>query len=412
MQYPSPPPPPPVLIITDVGKDIDDTLALLYLAHLHQQRRIRLVGVVATGGRNHARARAACAILRSVHIPALLSLTAAKNKSESEEEWESGISGGGVPVVAGKPMSCPGEHVVHVEVDGINFNEQKQQQEQEEQEQELEENHHHHHHHHLSTSFIEHLLTRFAGSLRVVGLGPLTDLASSDLLRKPERFHSVYLQGQALHLHEPLLPSPEAFNFKCDMKAAEQVFASLAPHCPFILLGKFAAYTVGLTSQDFDSWDRLSHNRLNLKGTVMRAIAHLKSHSPDVYVRVFGHDDDKQPLSYLSRPYDPMLCVLLDHTTAHRFFDPMSLNHMGGGGGGGRRGGSNNHRRRHKLVGVSATNTRVICPEALHQQLVHGIGSSFTHYERCNALTKSCLLVAVGTLFGWTLYCGVLLKRR
>jgi len=345
----------PVLVITDVGKDIDDTLALLYLAYLHQRKRIVLVGVVTTGGRNRARARATCAILESVHIPSFLA-------TESTTQ----LVDGRVPVVPGRSVSCLGENVVYVEVDGVNFNDIKA-----EEQESLDT---------LSLLFIEHLLAQYPGELTVMGLGPLTDLAACC---ENKRFHSVYLQGQAQEDPiEPLAPSPEAFNFKCDFKAAEKVFASLAPHCPFILLGKHAAYTVGLTSKDFELWDNLSDKRLNMKSTVLNAIAHLKNNSPDVYARVFGNGDPTS--SYLSRPYDPMLCVLLEEDNGSRFFKPTRST-------------------RHTLIGASAANHGVVSPSALHEQLVYGIQCALRGQSISYKFVRIPLLTIAAGLFVMTL---------
>jgi len=38
----------PVLVITDIGRDIDDTLALLALFGLEAQQHLRIVGAIAT----------------------------------------------------------------------------------------------------------------------------------------------------------------------------------------------------------------------------------------------------------------------------------------------------------------------------------------------------------------------------
>ena len=48
-----------VLLVTDIGRDLDDALALLALLPAHRSGECQLVGVVACGG--HSKARAAIA---------------------------------------------------------------------------------------------------------------------------------------------------------------------------------------------------------------------------------------------------------------------------------------------------------------------------------------------------------------
>ena len=46
----------PLLMLTDIGRDIDDTLALLALIGYHASHRLKIVGIIATGGANLSRA--------------------------------------------------------------------------------------------------------------------------------------------------------------------------------------------------------------------------------------------------------------------------------------------------------------------------------------------------------------------
>ena len=47
-----------------------------------------------------------------------------------------------------------------------------------------------------------------------------------------------------------MIPSSIAFNFREDMDAASLVFDQLQDFVPFTLVGKFAAYEVGITTAD------------------------------------------------------------------------------------------------------------------------------------------------------------------
>ena len=63
------------------------------------------------------------------------------------------------------------------------------------------------------------------------------------------------MQGQAVvTLAGEVMPSDAAYNFRLDMRAAEEVFAQLHAHkLPVALLGKYAAYQIKLTKQDLES---------------------------------------------------------------------------------------------------------------------------------------------------------------
>lgn len=66
IQYATKPEPVPVLLVTDIGRHVDDTLALLALAQYQAEGRIRLAGVVTTGGKAEDRARLARFWLRKL----------------------------------------------------------------------------------------------------------------------------------------------------------------------------------------------------------------------------------------------------------------------------------------------------------------------------------------------------------
>ena len=48
----------------------------------------------------------------------------------------------------------------------------------------------------------------------------------------------------------------DSYNFKCDKQAAVKVFEALSGKVPFRMLGKHAAYKVGIKIQDFQTWNR------------------------------------------------------------------------------------------------------------------------------------------------------------
>ena len=114
-----------------------------------------------------------------------------------------------------------------------------------------------------------------------------------------------------------LRPDDASYNFKEDMPAAEHVFAELQDDVPMTLLGKHAAYRVGLTSGDFKSWERGS-DFPSLFATAKDQMNAFRESSPDIFYRVYPVPEDKRndrdwvdnlPGGVLSRPYDPLLAL-------------------------------------------------------------------------------------------------------
>merc|ERR1712007_32611 len=107
---------------------------------------------------------------------------------------------------------------------------------------------------------------RYRGRLVLMCIGALTPIAR--LLRQDTEgvlqrsLRAVYIQAQADVTHEGhITPSAAAFNLREDMPAAHVVFGQLQTSVPFVFLGKYAAYKVGIRTQDFEDWDQRVHRR-------------------------------------------------------------------------------------------------------------------------------------------------------
>ena len=120
---------------------------------------------------------------------------------------------------------------------------------------------------------------RWGSRLAIVGIATLTPLAAALVLDDADAASAaaegqgddakqrggvlrcvkrIYLQGNAAcdAATDTMTPESQAYNFRCDMAAAEAVFAGLQRDVPFTLLGKFAAYQVGITKQELASLNR------------------------------------------------------------------------------------------------------------------------------------------------------------
>lgn len=202
-----------VCVITDPGRDIDDTLALHVIASACRNgTRMDLVGVISSGGACLLRAVLARGLLRSLGLPDT------------------------IPVAACPEVDGVGRHEVFVPDELQSLRAQSARL------------------HDCAVQLLLDLSARYPGELIIVGIGPLTPLRLAietsggiELLRG---IRGLYIQGQAFLQEGKLRPDFAAFNLREDRRAAELVFEHLQQHVPFTLLGKHAAYRVALTKDD------------------------------------------------------------------------------------------------------------------------------------------------------------------
>ena len=108
---------------------------------------------------------------------------------------------------------------------------------------------------------ILNLALKYKNELVIIGIGPLTPLAEAlkqDHSDSLCQIKSIYLQG-IIKIDQDGQIEPDfknSYNFREDEEAASLVFNKLRNKVNFNLLGRFAAYQVGITQDDFVSFYR------------------------------------------------------------------------------------------------------------------------------------------------------------
>lgn len=270
----------PIALVTDVGRDIDDTLALLALLGAQRQRRIRLVGIATSGGLTRTRACVARGYLRAF-----------------------GIADEDVPIAFGpyetkQPPGCyvpgnfpQGEDVALEEEDGA--------------------------------SLLIRLAKCHGSQLRVICIGPTDPLADA-AVRDPEAMRSIgaiYFQGQAVvevgdFGETTIRPDMASFNFRESPEAASSVFSILQRDVPMHFMGKFAAYRVSLTRSDVQEME--ASTSLQLLDILKRTMNTFREGNPELFYQLYPvaveHRTDGawfEHMPHLSHPYDPLSVLQL-----------------------------------------------------------------------------------------------------
>jgi inosine-uridine nucleoside N-ribohydrolase len=135
-----------------------------------------------------------------------------------------------------------------------------------------------------------------------VAIGPLTDLLS---LMEKDRVKKVMFMGQAKKDHETLLPDFAAYNLRCDPFASEGVF-QFQDRIPFAFVGKNLAYKVPFTTEDIESLDQLS-NPIGpfLADHARQSFEEFKTRMPDVWKSKYEGTNN---MSYC---YDPLTMLAM-----------------------------------------------------------------------------------------------------
>lgn len=293
-----------LLLVTDLGKDIDDTVALAMTA---ASDAVQLVGMVTTGGNTANRARFARQLLRVFGIRDETCTVIAGPDPAAAPNPKS-RSYGHLPDVAGLPLSGVGDG------DVIAGGEALQR--------------------------LIQLVADHAG-LAVVGIGPLTPLAAAlgeDEGRLKGSIGSLHLQG----CDGERGPDPGSYNFREDFGAARTVFDQLRGATPFHFLGKYAAYQVPLRSQHILQWDaarpqavrQRTPSWLAMAATQMKAF---RDSSTELYFDIYPLDVAKakgagKPIHYAKRERSderqPQLLtddwyLYLEHDVMIKPYDPL-----------------------------------------------------------------------------------------
>ena len=274
-----------VVVVTDVAKDIDDTLSLIYLSALARRGAVSLIGVTTCGGSTEERATVASHLLERLLPEAL------------------------------RPSVIPG-FATQLNGDAVE-------------------------NHDVLTHPIEGNLASSgtavdalfdwtqSGPCTVICLGPLTDIAL--LLRKHPQASfadtTFLIQGQA---NADGTPNAEAYNLRCDMPAAQYCFNFFREHnVAVLLLGKHAAYQAPITQQHIEALDggRLPWSLQDLVTATLIEFVGDKA-STDILQRAYDVDRGAlvveaarsgvsmgtaiwSTFPHVTVPYDPLCCMLL-----------------------------------------------------------------------------------------------------
>lgn len=131
----------------------------------------------------------------------------------------------------------------------------------------------------------------------VVAIGPLTDLMH---LLERDRVKRVIFMGQPKKDHDLLAADLDSYNFRCDPFASEAVF-QFQDRVPYAFIGKQLAYKVPLTTQDIDRIAAVKHPVAEfLVDHVYQSFEEFKKRMPEVWESKYKGTDN---LSYC---YDPL----------------------------------------------------------------------------------------------------------
>ena len=340
-----------ILLVTDIGSDIDDIWCFLVLAHLQAEGRVQVVGIVTTGGNVRTRAKLA-------------------------RRWAKALSlVGDALVVPGCGDDRPGIHVA-----GFFEDEHPAAGEGGGDGGGVED----------SSDFIFNVLREHGpNQVTVVAIGALTPLAAAleraneeaqklppcdgpSKLQLLQSLQCMAIQGQAVHGTETqLVPDVlNAFNLRDDAAAAHQVFRQLSQHVPFVLVGKHAAYMAPIWQRDLARLDAACP-AARLPRLVRTMLLSFFCESRSKFAAVYPHaasllagegptSDEGDSWFQLVDPccytYDPLVVVFL---VLPHLFDAQS--HPSG---------------RHVFVGNDAEHHGIRSPDAVHEELLRMMLSS------------------------------------
>jgi inosine-uridine nucleoside N-ribohydrolase len=262
-----------VVLFTDIGGDVDDTLALYTIVGTCS---ISVLGIVMTGNDNLFRAHITRKILSAMglNIPVITP----KDKVGMQPTHE---------------FSMPKEFVTaeYGEYDDV-------------------------------TQFLTVVVEHNWKNVSFAAIGPLTPIADA-MLANPSFIPGVkrfYIQGQAFVRKEnnktTLFPDVDGcYNLREDKDASKIVFEKFQnENVPITLLGKHAAYRVLLEKELFRQWS----THFNLLEYALMGLDKFWRIAPEMVYKIYcvpeSHrtaDKYVEALKYLSSPYDPLLVLTI-----------------------------------------------------------------------------------------------------
>jgi inosine-uridine nucleoside N-ribohydrolase len=260
-----------VLLITDIGRDIDDTLALLALRGYEIQKKIEVVGVVTCSGSGKDRAKLLRLWMNGLGFRPEIPLAVSEDTKFT------------LPVDSEKCLFPDGWDQLYVKPEN---SERK------------------------GGNLIVELARKHKKNLHILVIGPLTPLAmavkyNADIVAKVAK---IWIQGNAKTSNYQLIPDDIGYNIKVDSEASEYVFKHLNGRVNFGLVGKFAAYQVGLLKNDFQELDEKLGVHGMMTDVATKSIASFRKQCPKIFDRLYPNNDKVECLSY---PYDALLVVAM-----------------------------------------------------------------------------------------------------
>jgi hypothetical protein len=215
------------------------------------------------------------------------------------------------------------------------------------------------------------IISRYGSRLVVLAIAPVTPLAAALRLDGDlgllQCLRRVYIQGQVELINTGTIlpgvgpsvsgalearnlppadivsPSDAAYNFRCDMPAAEDVCRALQRYgVPLSVLGKYAAYQIHITKSDLDALQGVnsfsSSSSLSLPSLTHIArdqMQEFKTQHPEMFLKLFPIPEayhsseawfEHLPGDTVSTPYDALLVLLAEEDAACRQYPPHTAN--------------------------------------------------------------------------------------
>jgi hypothetical protein len=287
------------ILITDIGRDIDDTLALLALLYYHKIEQINLVAIFVSGFEIGKRAKLVLywlSIYKIYNIPIILSKdyidqtndktspTVIKNQQKCilPENCDAIISSFIAAIDHNANdfknktsnefyLSLLSNILNNSTIDEINYNLYMNK---------------------INKLFVSN--TNNVEKISILGIGPLRPLIEEILLSIKDKIENIFIQGSGKINNKLLVPDLEAYNLKLDgfgTLFSENVFV-LYQDKNFYFLGKATAYLFKFNAEDFKEIDNILNlkNINSLANQAIEGIIHfIKTGSPG-FKAVFGRD--------------------------------------------------------------------------------------------------------------------------
>ena len=264
----SPPPSTKVIMVTDIGRDIDDTIALLVCLSLHKQKKIQICGIVGTGGAGFARACICRWWLRRFGI--------ADSEVRIAADLSLGMEACFVPEGAlknpfvgptPKKFACSVELEYDPDDKNPDVAERRQRPKATKHNAEIFALEHDASGVDKGGALIFDAAKVFKKELQITCIAPMSPvkkaMLGADGKADPARVKvlqgigKLLIQGQAIETPDGLQHDKQAFNLRQDEEAAAFCFKRMQDTVPFSLLGKYAAYKVSLYRKDFETFDQI-----------------------------------------------------------------------------------------------------------------------------------------------------------